>query len=131
MKKVINLKEVLVILLSVVLITVLSTSVSASGLVLGNESTTVTGNEYENAQTVPEDNNLTTETPNTTGNETEQNVTIDDTEENNTARTYNTNNNSDDLPQTGIEDYNVGILLVICIASAIFAYKKIHDYKNV
>ena len=52
----------------------------------------------------------------------------------NNAKTYNTNsntNNKSGLPQTGIEDYNIGILLIIGVGSAIFAYKKIQDYKNV
>ena len=43
----------------------------------------------------------------------------------------NVSDNETEIPQTGIEDYNVGILLIICVASAIFAYKKINDYKNV
>ena len=37
------------------------------------------------------------------------------------------NNSTEKLPQTGIED-NVGVLLIICMASAIFAYKKIKYY---
>lgn len=122
MKKIINLKEIMIILISVVLIT-LSTTVLATDLVLGNNTSTITGNEYDNAQTPTVDNNATTNnavTNNTVGNNTT----------NNTTRTYNTNNSSD-LPQTGIEDYNIGILLVICVASAIFAYKKVSDYKNI
>ena len=113
MKKIINVKETLIILISVVLITI-STSVFAIDSVLGNNGATqITGNEYDNAQNATVDNN------NTTGNT------------NNNVKNNNTNNNSTNLPQTGIEDYNIGILLVICIASAIFAYKKITDYKNI
>ena len=37
------------------------------------------------------------------------------------------NNSTEKFPQTGIED-NVGILLIVCVASAIFAYKKIKYY---
>ena len=118
MKSLINVKELLIILISLTLI-VVSTSVFASDLVLGNGTTTLTGNEYENAQTPDVDNNTK---GNISSNNTTNNV--------NNARTYNTNNKTD-LPQTGIEDYNIGILLIIYVISAIFAYKKINDYKNV
>lgn len=119
MKSLINVKSLLIILISLTLI-VVSTSVFASDLVLGNGTTTLTGNEYENAQTPDVDNN-------TKGNISTNNK-VNNTVNN--ARTYNTNNKTD-LPQTGIEDYNVGILLIICVVSAIFAYKKINDYKNI
>ena len=49
---------------------------------------------------------------------------------NNTNNTTNNTNNTS-LPQTGIEDGNIGVLLIICIGSAIFAYKKINDYRNI
>lgn len=119
MKKIISVKEIMIILISVILITV-ATTAFATEPVLG-----ITGNEYENAQTVPEDNtntNINTNTKTNTNTDTNTNP--------NTAKKYNTNNTTD-LPQAGIEDYNVGILLVICIASAIYAYKKITDYKNI
>ena len=124
MKKIISLKEMLIVLISVVLVTVCG-SAFAADLVLGNNNNTpseITGNEYENAQNVAEDKNAV---PNTTANNTAEINSF-----NNNVRTYN-NNNTKDLPQTGIEDYNIGILIVICVASAIFAYKKINDYKNV
>ena len=115
MKKVISVKEILIMLISIVLITV-STTAFATDLVLGgdNNAKPITGNEYDNAQ-VPQQNN-TTNGNNTTGN--------------NTTKKYNTTNNTS-LPQTGVEDYNIGILLIVCIGSAIFAYKKITDYKNI
>ena len=134
MKKVINVKEIMIILISVILIT-LSTTVFATDLVFGNNNnaTTITGNEYENAQIVPTDNNtVTNNTTNNTTNTTNNSVNNStNNKTNNTTKTYNTNNSNTNLPQTGIEDYNVGILLVICIASAIYAYKKITDYKNI
>lgn len=120
MKKLINLKEVMIILLSVILIAISTKALATDPLVLGDNTSTISGNEYQNAQTVPNDNNTTNNTNiNTSTNNSVNNV-----------KTYNTNNTSD-LPQTGIEDYNIGILLIICIASAIFAYKKIKDYKNI
>lgn len=131
MKKLINVKEIMIILISVLLITLSATNVFAtSGLVLGdgNNSTLITGNEYDNATNIPEDtNNTANNTNNNTTNNTTNNAANNST---NNTKVYNTNN-STDLPQTGIEDYNIGILLIICIASAIFAYKKINDYKNI
>jgi len=35
------------------------------------------------------------------------------------------------LPQTGIEDYNLVILFVVCVAGAMFAYKKVNDYRDI
>ena len=123
MKKLINLKEIMIVLLSVALITI-STTAFATDLVLGgNNTSTISGSEYENAQTVPTDNNVTNNTNNTNINTSTNNSV-------NNVKTYNTNNTSD-LPQTGIEAYNIGILLIICVASAIFAYKKVNDYKNI
>jgi len=90
MKKVISL-----ILISAMLI-VFSANVYATGVLDDdNGATTITGNEYENAQ---------------------QN---------------NTENNETTLPQTGVENFGLGILLLVCAGSAIFAYKKVSDYKGI
>ena len=89
MKKVISL-----ILISAMLI-VFSANVYATGVLDGDDNTTtITGNEYENAQ-------------------------------------QNTQNNETTLPQTGVENFGLGILLVVCAGSAIFAYKKVSDYKGI
>ena len=58
MKKIIGLKEMLIILTSIVLVTICG-SAFAADLVLGNNNTPseITGNEYENAQNVAEDKN--------------------------------------------------------------------------
>jgi len=115
MKKVISVKEIMVILISLIILTI-STNVFASGLVLGGNNSSnndapqqITGDQYNNAQV----NNSANNTNNTSNN------------------VANLNNNNTSLPQTGIEDYNIGILLIICIGSAIFAYKKISDYRSI
>ena len=100
MKKVISL-----ILLSIMLIA-FSTNVFAAG-VLDDDTTTITGNEYENAQKNNIPNNTTNKAPN------------------------NTQTNQTTLPQTGVENFGLGILLVVCAGSAIFAYKKVRDYKGI
>ena len=43
----------------------------------------------------------------------------------------NTKNNETTLPQTGVENFGLGILLIVCAGSAIFAYKKVSDYKGI
>ena len=132
MKKVINVKEIMVIIISLILIAI-STEAFALSSVLGddtNNATLVPKNEYDNASIIPE-NNIENNTTNNTVNNTTNN-TVNNTENNkvNNTKVYNTNNTTD-LPQTGIEDYNIGILLIICIASAIFAYRKITDYRSI
>lgn len=85
-------KLVSLIILSI-MIMMLSVNAFATG-VLGDGATTITGNQYEDAQ-------------------------------------QNTQNNETTLPQTGVENFGLGILLVLCAASAIFAYKKVSDYRGI
>lgn len=60
----------------------------------------------------------------TTGKETTQNTVLT------TTNTSNYNNTS--LPKTGVEDsMPVVVLAVVLGISAIYAYKKIQDYKNI
>ena len=47
-----------------------------------------------------------------------------------TTNTLEENNTDDELPKTGVtEDITVMFFIVVCVVSAIFAYKKIRDYK--
>lgn len=129
MKKVVSLKSILMILLSLTVITV-STQVFATGSVLetgNNAATTITSDDYNNASQIPVDTNYITNNTTDTNN-TSNNVSNGI----NTSSAYNSaNENEDELPQTGIEDYNIGILLIICVAAAIYTYKKMKDYKNI
>ena len=106
MKKVLSL-----ILVSVILITI-TTNVFASGLF--DDLQPISPDEYNNAQTQPE---------NTTKNNSILNT--------NANTNNNIANNNTSLPQTGIEDSGMGILLIVCVACAIFAYKKVSDYRNI
>ena len=126
MKKIVSVKEIMIVIISVILIAC-ATEVFATNpnLVLGgenNNTTVIPGNEYENATTIPDNTTNNNNTGNNTTNNTSNNT--------NNTKVYNTNNTTD-LPQTGIEDYNIGILLIICIASAMYAYKKINDYRSI
>ena len=64
----------------------------------GDETTTITGNEYEEAQKNTQDTDKKNETK---------------------------------LPQTGTESFGLGIVLMVCAGSAIFAYKKVSDYRGI
>lgn len=117
------------IMLSLVIIGV-TTQVLATDSVLetgNNTPTTITSDDYNNAASIPVDTNYTTNNTNNTNNTT-NNVSNGL----NTSSAYNSaDEDEDELPQTGIEDYNIGILLIICVGAAIYTYKKMKDYKNI
>ncbi len=81
-------------------------------------------------------NNTTNNTVNNTTNNT-MNNTVNNTAAPvvNTSNKINTNsysNNTNNLPKTGAEDYTaVFIILGVCIASAVYAYKKANDYNGI
>lgn len=80
-------------------------------------------NNQENANNNSQANNTAVE--NNTVNNTTNNIVPD------TNKT--TNNNTNTLPQTGVEDNTILFVAFIGIfaVSAIYAYKKIRDYKNI
>ena len=61
------------------------------------------------------------------------NTTGNNTTGNNVTTYNNTNNTANTLPYTGIGDtvLPVALLIVIFGISAVYAYKKVNDYKNV
>ena len=83
------------------------------------------------------DNNTTNGTSNNTANSNSANNTNRNNTSNNTNRTNNTNNssiynNTNTLPKTGVTDsIPVAVLLIVFAISAVYAYKKIKDYKNI
>lgn len=81
-------------------------------------STTGSGNE-----TV-----LSSSKNNTTNNKSSNTANSTVLKTNNTTSTYNNSS----LPKTGVEDSMPGIILVIVLGvSAVYAYKKMQDYKNI
>jgi len=93
-------KKIVSLILISIMIIVIATNIYATEGVLGDgNSTTVTEEEYQDAQKENVENNAT--------------------------------NNNTSLPQTGIEDYNVTIMLVITVGVALFAYKKILEYRDI
>lgn len=76
-------------------------------------------------------NNITS---NTALNNTTRNNTVNNTIKNNSVLTTNNTSsyNNTSLPKTGIEDHiPATILLVAFGVSAVYAYKKIQDYRNI
>lgn len=76
-------------------------------------------------------NNITN---NTALNNTTRNNTVNNTIKNNSVLTTNNTSsyNNTSLPKTGIEDHiPATILLVVFGVSAVYAYKKIQDYRNI
>lgn len=82
-------------------------------------------------------NNTTGGNNSTSNNTTGNNSTASNTSRNNSTsnvmRTNNTSNyNNSSLPKTGIEDSIPGVILVVVFGiSAVYAYKKIQDYRNI
>lgn len=87
------------------------------------------------------DNNTTNGTSNSNSNTTNSNTnSTNNTNRNNTSNNTNSNNtnnasiynNTNSLPKTGVTDsIPVAVLLIIFAISAVYAYKKIKDYRNI
>ena len=77
--------------------------------------------------------NTTNNTTNSTSNNTVANNSLNSLTNNSVLTTNNTSvYNNSSLPKTGIEDHiPATILLVVFGVSAIYAYKKIQDYRNI
>ena len=117
MKKVSLIKGFLVILLSVVLIG--TTGVFAADTLDFNLDDDTSTNTANNTNTNKNNTNTNSNKSNTNNANANKN-----------SSTYNNTNTN--LPKTGIEDsIPTAVLIVIFAISAVYAYKKISDYKNV
>lgn len=122
MKKSIILKSFLVILISMMLVFTASTVRAA------------TDDEYQSLFG-DESNTGNTNSSNTNGTNTNNTNTNNARNSNNTNRNNNNtnrNNTNTSLPKTGIEDSLPTVVLVVVFGvSAVYAYKKIKDYRNI
>lgn len=119
-------------LIKIILVLVLSTM-----LILGISSTFVYAADDDgfgdltstlNNTNTNNSNNTNTNNTNTNTN----NTNVSNTNSNNSATSSVYNNTNTNLPKTGISDsIPVAMLVVIFGISAIYAYKKISEYKNV
>lgn len=133
-----NLVKIFSILLISVMVMMFSTSVLAaddgfSQLALNTNNNNTTNNTPSNNTSTDTTNRSTVSTNNNNVNSNNTNSGNTNTRNTNT----NTRNNSSvyndtNLPKTGIEDsIPVALLVVIFGISAIYAYKKIKDYRNI
>lgn len=123
-------KSNLIKLFSILLISVMVMMFSTNVLAADNDTNgfsdltnTINNTNTDNA------NNTNTNNANTNTNNTNTNT-------NNTNNTNKTNNssvyNNTNLPSTGIEDsIPVALLVVVFGISAVYAYKKIKEYRNI
>ena len=116
-------------LVKIVLIMIISLSVmivAKNSLAADTDLTnTLTGNSTtgSNMITITGNNTISNTTSNATSNTTNTTVLT-------TNNTSNYNNTS--LPKTGVGDSIPGIALVVVLGiSALYAYKKMQDYKNI
>lgn len=122
-----NLIKLFSILLISVMIMMFTTNVLAADdgfqqLTIDNNTTNNTSNNTNNNT-----NSSTNNTSNNTSNNTNNNTNSNRNNTNNSSIYNNTN-----LPKTGIEDsVPVAMLVVIFGISAVYAYKKIKDYRNI
>ena len=107
------------------IISLLIVIVARNSLAATDLTDTLTGNSTGN--------NITTITGNNTINDTTNNTSLNNKTNNVVLTTNNTSNyNNTSLPKTGIEDSVPGVLLVVVLGiSAVYAYKKMQDYKNI
>ena len=122
MKKNLKLKNILVLFLCIVSIILISSKVLATEPII----TPITGDDYNNAQTITDEGNNSN---NSNSNSSDNNLSNNTSNNTNSAKRYNNTNKT--VPQTGVQDYNIGILLIIAVAAAIYAYKKVKDYNNI
>lgn len=111
-----NLKSIKVVLLTITLFVLLS----LGGQVFASDT----------IQLVSPDNNTTSN--NTSGNKTTNNTVAPNSIKTTTNKTNSSSYNNTNLPKTGAEDYTaVYIILGVCAISAIYAYKKVKQYKGI
>lgn len=125
MKKSIILKSFLVILVSAMLVFMASSVYAATSPEDGEFPDILAENGSSNSANTNSNSNSNSNSANTNSNVQNLNAL-----RNNTSNRIN--NTSNTLPKTGIQDSLPTVLLVVVFAiSAIYAYKKIKDYRNI
>ena len=119
-----NLIKVVSILLISVMVMLFSTTVNAANDNTGFNDLTSTLTNYNTAGN------------NTAGNNTTINNTTKNNNNNNATKNNTTNSsiyNNTNLPKTGIGDSSIPVAMLVVIfgISAVYAYKKIKDYRNI
>lgn len=130
MKKSIILKSFLVILVCTMLVFTASSVYAASDEGYNDLLTDLEGNTTGNSTSNTGNTNTNTNTNRNT-NSNSSNVQNINALRNNTSNRTNIANNTN-LPKTGIQDSLPTVLLVVVFGiSAVYAYKKVKDYRNI
>ena len=130
MKKSIILKSFLVMLVCIICLSIVSPVLAATDEgfedLLGDGNNTSTNNTSNTNTGNTNTNKTNTNNTNTNKNNTNvQNI-------NSIKNATNNTNNSTNLPKTGLQDSLPTVLLVVVFGvSAVYAYKKIKDYRNI
>ena len=99
MKKVISVREIIIILISILVVTISTSVYATGGLSLNNTNNgTISPSDYNEWKDIQADNNTATGNNNSNTNNNINNSTNNTTNNSNT-KVYNTNKNTD-LPQT-------------------------------
>ena len=123
-----NLIKVVTILLISIMVMLFATTVNAAENDAFNDLTDTLMNTNKSA------NNANTNNANTNSAANNTNRAANNTNNvaNNTNKSSVYNNTNTNLPKTGIEDsIPVAMLVVVFGISAVYAYKKVNDYKNI
>ena len=121
-----NLIQIVTILLVSAMVLLFSTTVNAAND--NNEVHDLTGTLTKNSTS----NNTSSNNTNSNTNTSNTNKTNNTNKSNNTNNSSVYNNTNNNLPKTGIEDsIPVAALVVVFGVSAVYAYKKIKEYKNI
>ena len=121
-------------LVKVVMGAIISLIVVAMANQVFADNVTVLTNALGNSSSSSNSSSTNNITSNTALNNTTRNNTVNNTIKNNSVLTTNNTSsyNNTSLPKTGIEDHiPATILLVVFGVSAVYAYKKIQDYRNI
>lgn len=117
-------KSLIVILIGILLLSIYSVAFASDDFGIIPDGNTA-GSTTNNATTIT---NNSTNTANTTNNVLNPTNGLTGSTNNTNTSTYNNTNN---LPKTGVEDYTIITAIVLLAIIAIYAYKKVRDYKNI
>ena len=126
-----NLIKVISILVISLMVMLFSTNVMAAETDNGfTDLTPVVGNNTTNGTSNANSNTANSNTNST--NNTNRNNTSNNTNSTNNTNNSSIYNNTNSLPKTGVTDsIPVAVLLIVFAISAVYAYKKIKDYRNI
>ena len=120
-KDMLKLKKMVVLLVVLLLVWSIAIQVQATNLTLDLTNLTADGNAVDNNGTNTATNNATLNVA------TNREASVVQPVANSSANDSSAGNN---LPQTGVtEDITVMFFIIVCVIAAIYAYKKIRDYR--